>query len=113
VLAAANTQKIKADLVVYFSDNESWFDDNEYNYWVNRSPGVTTTMKEWATFKKSNPKAKLVCVNLQPNTSTQAPTGKDRLNLGGFNDVVFDVINNFVVGGNPEEFVKTIEETKL
>ena len=47
----ANKKNMKADLFVIVSDNESWADiGNGYR----RGTGL---MQEWATFKKSNPKA--------------------------------------------------------
>lgn len=35
------------------------------------------------------PGAKLICIDLQPYTTTQAPDRSDILNVGGFSDVVF------------------------
>lgn len=90
-LAEYNRLGIKADLVIYVSDNESWLDSNYYG----RPTGL---MSEWATFKRNNPKAKLVCIDLTPNTTSQVKEGVDRLNIGGFSDAVFDVIDLFAKG---------------
>jgi 60 kDa SS-A/Ro ribonucleoprotein len=51
---------------------------------------------EWKKFKDRNPDAKLVCIDMQPNTTTQVPDSKDVLNVGGFSDSVFDIVNLFV-----------------
>ena len=42
-----------------------------------------------------NPKARLVCIDLQPYSTTQAPERDDILNVGGFSDAVFNVVSSF------------------
>lgn len=102
-----NDQKSKGDLVVVVSDNESWADRANF---YGRT-GSTGLMHEWSIFKSRNPKAKLVCIDLTPNTTTQAPDSKDRLNVGGFSDNVFTVISNFLTeNGSPEYWVSKIEK---
>ncbi|HMZ80998.1 MAG TPA: RNA-binding protein, partial [Acidobacteriota bacterium] len=86
-LALLNSQKAKGDLVIYVSDNESWVD-------ASRGRG-TATMKEWAMFKQRNPRARMVCIDIQPYGTTQAAEAEDILNIGGFSDQVFDVISLF------------------
>lgn len=93
-LRLLNAGGCKGDLVVFVSDNESWLDSGSYMY---RQPS-TNVMMEWDTYKKRNPKAKLVCIDLLANTSTQAPSAKDRLNVGGFSDTVFEVVLHFAAG---------------
>lgn len=100
----------KADLVIYVSDNESWAD---FAYSTSsRYFGATGSAAEWNKFKKNNPKAKLVLIDLQPNTSTQVKDDPDVLNIGGFSDSVFDVIASFV-SGNKNHFADVIEKVKL
>lgn len=89
-LVQLNKQKVKADLVIYVSDNESWLD-------ANRS-GATATMREWAVFKQRNPLAKLVCIDVIPNATTQAAERGDVLNVGGFSDNVFKIVAAFSAG---------------
>lgn len=102
-----NSQNGKGDLVIYVSDNESWMDKN--NTWRG-----TQTMEEWTKFKKRNPNAKLVCIDITPNVHTQAYDRDDILNVGGFSDQVFDVIGKFIeLGNNKDLWVKTIESVKL
>ncbi len=81
-----NEQKAKGDLIVYVSDNQSWVDT------VARTGAPTATMVEWAKFKGTNPKAKMVCVDVQPHAETQARPGEDILHVAGFSDQVFDLI---------------------
>jgi 60 kDa SS-A/Ro ribonucleoprotein len=89
-MAMLNRLGVKSNLVIYVSDNESW---------VDRGYGrVTGLMAEWAKFKVNNPKAKLVLIDLTPNTHSQAAADKDILRVGGFSDAVFDAIAAFRAG---------------
>ena len=103
-LAYLNNQRAMGDLVVFVSDNESWID---------RAKGRgTRTMEQWAIYKVRNPNAKLVCIDLQPYSTTQAiDTGRnDVLNIGGFSDHVFEVIGEFADGKlNTNQWVGVIE----
>lgn len=111
-LEYVNRKAGKGDLVIYVSDNESWVDSGRSSsFWGNRG---TATMQEWNKFKARNPDAKLVCIDIQPNKSTQAHDRDDILNVGGFNDQVFDVVARFIeLGNNKDLWIKTIEEVKL
>ncbi|NJC87308.1 MAG: TROVE domain-containing protein [Desulfuromonas sp.] len=105
-LARLNKDKAKADLVVFVSDNESWVDATRR--------GTTTTLKEWEVFRKRNPKAKLVCVDVQPYGTTQAAEREDILNVGGFSDDVFRIIAAFAAGQlGPDHWVGAIEAIEL
>lgn len=109
-LAELNRNNEKGDLLVYVSDNESWMDRSNY-YWGNSS---TSTQTEWEKFKKRNPKAKMVCIDLVANTTTQVKEKKDVLNVGGFSDTVFDVMANFVEHGNDaQHWVDVIENQEV
>lgn len=109
-LALLNRQKARGDLVIYVSDNESWMDS---------SPGyrhvrATETMREWAVFKARNPAARLVCLDLQPNRTTQASERGDTLNVGGFSDSVFTVIAEFAAGRlGTDHWVGVIEQVRI
>ena len=101
----ANQVVSEADLVIYVSDNQSWVDA--------RSAGSTETMRQWGAFKERNPKAKLVCIDVQPFANTQAKEREDVLNVGGFSDEVFEVVNAFadgtLHGGHWVERIEKIE----
>lgn len=86
-----NQRKASADLVVLVSDNMSWVD----SHWGGRS---TATMAEWETFRRRNPNARLVCLDIQPYGSTQAKEREDILNVGGFSDAVFEILATFAKG---------------
>ncbi len=103
-----NDNKIKSDLVLIISDNESWAEmSSDYSRYQNG----TTMARAWATFKSHNPNAKLVCLDLVPQTHVQVKPQKDVLCVGGFSDSVFDVIRTFVESdsNDPDFFVKTVE----
>ncbi|KIQ31144.1 RNA-binding protein [Variovorax paradoxus] len=105
-LALLNKEKAQADLVVLVSDNESWAD---------RARGRgTATMQEWAAFKARNPKARLVCIDIQPCATTQAQERDDVLNIGGFSDEVFRLLAVYAAGGlGADHWVGVIEETSI
>jgi 60 kDa SS-A/Ro ribonucleoprotein len=90
-LAWLNEQKAKADVVIFVSDNESW---------VDARPGHrgTATMEEWNAFRVRNPRAKLVCIDIQPYETVQAVDREDILNVGGFSDAVFETVATFAAG---------------
>jgi 60 kDa SS-A/Ro ribonucleoprotein len=105
-LKELNRRKARGDLFVFVSDNESWVDKA-------RGRG-TEVMLEWEILKKRNPDARLVCIDLQPNASLQAPDRPDILNVGGFSDNVFDLVATFARGGlKGEHWVRVIEKIAL
>jgi 60 kDa SS-A/Ro ribonucleoprotein len=95
-----------ADLVIMVSDNQSWVDG--------RATGPTATLQLWEEFKVKNRHAKLVCIDLQPNRTTQALERADVLNVGGFSDDVFEVIERFAFGTlGTDHWVGLIEGVEL
>jgi 60 kDa SS-A/Ro ribonucleoprotein len=83
-------ERASAEMVVLVSDNQSWVDA--------RAAGPTETLRLWEAFRVRNPQAKLVCIDLQPNRTTQALERPDVLNVGGFSDEVFEVVARFADG---------------
>jgi 60 kDa SS-A/Ro ribonucleoprotein len=75
------------DLVILISDNQSWVDA--------RASGPTQMMRTWEKLKGRNREAKLVCIDLQANGTTQAAERRDVLNVGGFSDEVFEVVARY------------------
>ncbi len=111
VLIDLNARKVHADLVIYVSDNESWLDSPHYGHW---GGSATRTMSEWTKFKQRNPKARLVCLDIQPYATTQAQEREDILNIGGFSDSVFNIIAAFANGElNGAHWVGEINKTPL
>ena len=101
--------------VVLISDYESWvYRDRPYAY---GDGGATGVMTEWQKFVKNQKRLgvaspKLVCIDLQPYDSTQAPDRSDILNVGGFNDAVFNVVAAFL-SGDTGRFVAEVEAIEL
>ena len=119
--------------VVLVSDNESWVDTRGA---ASMTPGylramfgasapngfargATGVMAAWREFVKhqlriggesANPK--LVCIDIQPGRTTQAPERPDVLNVGGFSDAVFAVTAAFL-RGDSGRFVREVEATEL
>jgi 60 kDa SS-A/Ro ribonucleoprotein len=100
-------EKVKVDLVVIVSDNESWMDANP------KGRG-TALMEAWTQLKARNPQARLVCIDIQPYATIQAVNREDILNVGGFSDEVFEVIAAFANGKlGPAYWTGKIETIEL
>lgn len=105
-LKKLNEAKTAVDLVILVSDNESWIDNKRY--------GATETMRQWGILKKRCPKAKLVCIDIQPYTTTQAQEQADVMNVGGFSDAVFVMVERFAKGeGTSHQWIQDIEKIDL
>jgi 60 kDa SS-A/Ro ribonucleoprotein len=89
-LRLLNECEAHGDLVIYISDNESWVDAG--------GARGTQMLAEWGSFRQRNPGARLVCLDVQPNRTTQAIERADILNVGGFSDHVFTLIGEFAAG---------------
>ena len=97
---------------VLVSDNESWVGIGRH--------GSTGVMTEWQRFVQNQKRLgsrrwtspKLICIDLQPYQTTQAPDRDDILNIGGFSDAVFNVVAAFL---NEDEgrFVAEVEAVEL
>jgi len=95
-------------LLIMVSDNESWADREQH--WNSK----TSLMKEWDALKRRCPRAKLVCLDIQPYTTAQAQNRSDILNIGGFSDSVFSLIGAFAERGMSADFwVDEIERIAL
>jgi len=90
-LVQLNKEKAKVDLLILVSDNESWRDT--------RAGGATVTMQQWAAIKARCPDARMICIDLQPNTTSQTVESPDVLHVGGFSDAVFDLLAVFAAQG--------------
>jgi len=105
-LRELNKRRATGDLVLFVSDNQSWVD-------ASNAPS-TAMMREWELFRSRNPKARLVCIDVQPYGTTQAIERDDVLNVGGFSDAVFDLVAEHAAGGNaPNRWVREIEAIAL
>jgi len=55
---------------------------------------------------------KMICINIQPYGTTQAPERSDILNIGGFSDAVFNVVASFLAD-DTNRFVSEVEAVTL
>jgi 60 kDa SS-A/Ro ribonucleoprotein len=113
-LAAANARYANRRFAgcVLVSDQESWVGNGRL--------GSTAVMTEWQEFVRNQVRLhgkgfagpKLVCINLQAYTTTQAPERSDILNVGGFSDAVFSVVAA-VLADDSGRFVAEVEAVEL
>jgi 60 kDa SS-A/Ro ribonucleoprotein len=104
--------------VVLVSDNESWVYGRQ-PFAAGRN-GATGVMTEWQGFVKNQLRLqgegmfgpKLICIDLQPYATVQAPDRGDILNLGGFSDAVFNVVASFLAS-DAGRFVAEVESVEL
>lgn len=92
-------------LVVYLSDNESWRD--------RQFDGITGTQYWWNKLKERNPGAKMVCLDIAPNSTSQARDDASILNVGGFSDQVFDIIAAFTQSDGENHWVDLIKKIEV
>lgn len=93
------------DNVIFVSDTESWADCWTWG-------GGTSVQAGFKALKGKNKKAKLINIDIQASVSSQAKTSKDVLNIAGFSDQVFTVIDSFVKGDlNGDHLVSKIENS--
>ena len=119
-LRAANTKfrERKFAGVVLVSDNQSWVYAGRP--FAPGYGGATGVMTEWQGFVKNQLRLqgagmfgpKLICIDLQPYTTTQAPDRGDVLNIGGFSDAVFSVVASFLAS-DAGRFVAEVESVEL
>jgi 60 kDa SS-A/Ro ribonucleoprotein len=81
-----------------------------YNAGFRKGTGLA---HEWATFKTRNPKAKLICIDMQPNLTAQIKPAQDVLCVGGFSDNVFSIMEAFADNekNDPDFWVSKIEQS--
>lgn len=96
------------DFVVFVGDSQSWADSRPYGY-------GTSVATLWDSFKrKGNRKTKLAEIVLGPYATTQLPNSdKDIMNIGGFSDAVFDVLDNFARRDTNQRFLDVVESVDL
>jgi 60 kDa SS-A/Ro ribonucleoprotein len=102
-MAYLNHVNWKGDVVIYVSDNQSW---------IGSAYSGTPLANEWKKYKSKNKSAKLVCIDITPYGTSQVPDDNSVLNIGGFSDNVWPVIENFVKGSN-DHFVQTVQSITL
>jgi 60 kDa SS-A/Ro ribonucleoprotein len=105
-LALLNQERAKVDIVVFVSDYESW----SGHYGDTRG---TQMSAQWGLLKKRNPTAKLICIDATPHNTTQVNDQQDVLNVGGFSDAVYKVMEAFVLASESGHWTDMIEAVQL
>lgn len=110
-LRELNRRRAVGDLVVFVSDNESWIDSPEYGRF---GGGRTETINQWSKFKARNPRARMVCIDIQPHGTVQAREREDVVNVGGFSDQVFGLLSTVAAGRHSvDHWVREVEQVRL
>ena len=106
-----NSRRAMGCAVIYISDYESWI-DGSYHYYGSREG--TSMLAEWKKFHSRNKDSKLVCMDLTPRDNSQVTERPNILQVGGFSDSVFQVIDSFIrVGNEKNHWVAEIESINL
>lgn len=92
------------DGIIIVSDNESWGTSRFY-------PGATNSVAE--SLRKYFPKTKAVLIDLTPHSYSMSPSSPRILNIGGFSDSVFPVIESFLTSDENRNFTSVIESIPL
>lgn len=104
-----NKSRKKFDLVIYASDCQSWIDAGRG--W---GSGGTSLHQAWEKMKGKNKKAKIAEINLQPYGNSQLSNSDPSvMNIGGFSDAVFDVLNEFAHRDGNAKFLDVVEKVEL
>lgn len=114
-LARLNRLHKHVDSLIIVSDNESWI-ETARNRWISpwtRQDSSTEVMKEWEILKQRCPNAKMVCIDIQPFTESQTIDRDDILNVGGFSDSIWTVVDAFLRGEGADTWVKEIKSIEL
>lgn len=96
------------DNIIMISDNESWMSTSK-TFWT--STGTVKILKE---IQEQNPNARMVNIDVTPGSSSQTIPKDCVLNIGGFNDSVFQIISMFFESkGNQDFLVNQIKSIQL
>lgn len=99
-----NKQRVKVDNIILVSDNESWAGYG----------GRGGACAEWCKYSGSHKNAKLVNIDIQAYATTQVPDMDSKvMNIGGFSDAVFTVLEEFFKRDPHTNFVSVIESVEL
>ncbi len=96
----------ECDTIVIISDYESWKDSTDTHAGLGRI---------WARYRAKFPRAKLICIDLSPNTTLQVKGDHEDgiYHIGGFADAVFPLIQRFARGENKATWLDTIKAIRL
>ncbi|HSX58860.1 MAG TPA: VWA domain-containing protein [Tahibacter sp.] len=102
-LAQLCRERARVDTVLIVSDNESWCETQQGR--------GTETMRLWSQLAAYNPRARLICLDLQPYATSQTVAGERVMHIGGFSDAVFDLLAATANGA--QDWVAQIEAIEV
>jgi len=110
-LQLLNREKAEVDLIIIVSDSGSWVRSR----YRGMGRDATPLMSEFSQLQARNPKVKMVLIDIEANKDSQAPDSDPAvLNIGGWSDTVFDVVNKFVAGNlSDDHIVEEVENVFL
>jgi len=114
VLRHLNDKKrYDVETIIYVSDYESWFvNDMDCWHYTGRSDWPQMAV-EWNKFVANAPNAKMVCIDLVPNTTSQVEHKQNILQVGGFGDSVFSTVANWLDGNGPMDWISQINSINI
>jgi len=96
------------DNIIMISDNESWLSTTK-NFW-----NSTGTVDQLKLIRKQNPNTRMINIDVTPGSSSQTVPEEYVLNIGGFNDAVFQVASLFFNSkGNKDFWVSEINKVEI
>ncbi len=116
VLQLIATNKDRYDNIVVISDNQSWVQSVGTGYgYQGRGGLVSPLMNAFTEYKAGvNSAAKLVLWDVAPYATSVAPSKADEiLNVGGYSDSVFSVLEGFINGGGFKTLTDKINAVSL
>lgn len=99
-----NKINANGDVFIYISDYES----NIGGHYQ-----TTGTLAAWEKLRLRNPEAKMICIDVTPHNTSQAPDREDILNVGGFGDEIFSVIKSFSMSQGSKFWIDVIEKIEI
>jgi 60 kDa SS-A/Ro ribonucleoprotein len=107
----AMARREKYDQIVIISDNESWA-DRSYGWYGASSTTLKSLFEKYR--RKVGKTTKMICINIVPSTTTvQAPDDVNTINVGGLNDTVFRVAQQFVESRGTQHWDNVLKQVPL
>lgn len=101
-------------VIIILSDYESWSRPHGFHQPQHTSVrAATPLMVEWRKFRATHPKAKLILIDISPAQMAQVPDEPGVLNIGGFSDNVFRLVDDFINDRGVETLATRIHEVNL
>jgi 60 kDa SS-A/Ro ribonucleoprotein len=101
-------------VIIILSDYESW--STARGFFQSQHSNVraaTPLMIEWRKFRATHPKAKMVLIDISPQATAQVPDEPGVLNIGGFSDNVFRLVDDFINDRGVESMVTRVNQVNL